>query len=58
MSQRGKPSTAHVFDNRDQCLYCHMYKVNVDNYVHECTAERERITDALDRAAEQKVKDG
>lgn len=63
MSQRGMPSTAHEFDGNNQCIHCHMYRVNVLKYVHECTAAREKIADAqfeLDKLKqeEQQVKNG
>ncbi len=48
MSQRGKPSTAHDYKN-GQCLWCGMYKVNVDKMSHECTAAREARQDELER---------
>lgn len=63
MSQRGMPSTAHEYNAQEQCIYCHMYKVNVDNYAHECTVAREKLADAQFvmnklKQEEQQVKDG
>jgi hypothetical protein len=53
MSERGKPSTAHQYDKpRGQCLFCHMYQVNVESLSHNCTPEREM---AADRAAQVKT---
>ncbi len=49
MSQRGKPSTAHEYDKRDQCIHCGMYRVNVEKMNQECTAVREAIADERDR---------
>jgi hypothetical protein len=46
MSERGKPSTAHIFDKpRGQCLFCNMYQVNVEKLNHNCTPEREMLVD-------------
>jgi len=45
MSQRGKPSTAHQYDKRAQCIHCGMYKVNVEAMNHDCTAAREALED-------------
>lgn len=45
MSQRGKPSTAHEYDKREQCIHCGMYKVNVESLKHECTRAREAQVD-------------
>lgn len=46
MSQRGKPSTAHTFHVKtQQCIYCGMYKVNVESTSHDCTPEREAWND-------------
>jgi hypothetical protein len=45
MSQKGKPSTAHVYDNLEACIYCGMYKVNVEQMNHECTPAREAEED-------------
>jgi hypothetical protein len=41
MSEKGKPSTAHQYDKRDQCVHCGMYRVNVEKLNHDCTPERE-----------------
>lgn len=46
MSEKGKPSTAHVFDNAGCCIHCQMYRVNVNRLNHECTPEQEAIEDA------------
>ena len=45
MAQRGKPSTAHEYDSRGVCLYCHMYRNNVERMSHICTSDRELETD-------------
>jgi hypothetical protein len=45
MSQRGKPSTAHVYDKRDQCIHCGMYRINVEKMNHDCTQAREAEED-------------
>lgn len=57
MAKRGKPSTAHVYDNLNQCLYCHMYKSNVELLNHVCTPAREVIMDRLDALAELKTEE-
>lgn len=47
MSLRGKPSTAHTFHLKTgQCIYCDMYKSNVEALSHECTPQREALEDA------------
>lgn len=47
MSQRGKPSTAHTFHVKtQQCIYCGMYKSNVEAMSHVCTPTREAWEDA------------
>ena len=48
MAQRGKPSIAHVFDKRDCCVYCDMYRVNVEQMNHVCKPWRENQVDAID----------
>ena len=51
MAQRGKPSTAHVYGKEGFCIYCHMYKVNVDKLSHVCTPAREAEQDKLEAMA-------
>lgn len=46
MSQRGKQSTAHEYDKTGACIYCGMYKNNVESLSHNCTIAREAIEDA------------
>ena len=46
MALRGKPSTAHEYVN-NQCIWCHMYKVNVDSLSHVCTPAREALLDRM-----------
>lgn len=41
MAERGRPSTAHEYDEKDQCIHCGMYRVNVEALSHVCTPERE-----------------
>lgn len=45
MAQRGKPSIAHEYDARGQCIYCSMYKNNVESLVHVCKQFREDLVD-------------
>ena len=45
MAQRGKPSTAHEFDERDACIHCSMYRVNVEKMNHACKPWRELEVD-------------
>jgi hypothetical protein len=45
MSKRGQPSRAHQYGNRDCCIYCGMYRVNVEAMSHECTPQREQYED-------------
>ena len=47
MSLKGKPSTAHEYDKRDQCIYCGMYKNVVDQLAHVCTEQREIDADGI-----------
>jgi hypothetical protein len=47
MSQKGKPSTAHEYDQRDQCIHCQMYRVNVEAMSHDCTVAREEKVDRM-----------
>ena len=47
MSERGKPSTAHEYDHRNQCIHCHMYRVNVEAMSHDCTVARETLQDKI-----------
>jgi hypothetical protein len=46
MAQKGKPSEAHVYDAAGCCIYCQMYRVNVDRLNHVCDPEREAEYDA------------
>lgn len=41
MAQRGKPSLAHEYDERDTCIHCGMYRVNVERMSHVCKPWRE-----------------
>ena len=54
MARRGEPSTAHEYDERNQCTHCGMYKVNVDRMSHACKPDRELEYD-LRASAEQGV---
>jgi hypothetical protein len=45
MAQRGKASVAHVYDDRDACIYCGMYRVNVEAINHVCKPGRELEVD-------------
>lgn len=45
MAQRGKPSTAHVYDDRGVCIHCDMYKTNVEQLSHVCKSWREEEVD-------------
>jgi len=51
MAQRGKPSTAHEYDDRNACIHCGMYKVNVESMNHVCKPWRELAVDQ--KAAEE-----
>lgn len=42
----GKPSEAHSYDERWQCVYCGMYKSAVEQMTHVCTPEREALIQA------------
>lgn len=53
MGQRGKQSTAHEYDKRDQCIYCGMYQVNVLSLSHSCTPYREAEEDRLVEAEKE-----
>lgn len=54
MATQGKPSTAHVYDKADVCIYCQMHKNNVEILNHVCTPQRELESDDenADTAAE------
>jgi hypothetical protein len=41
MAKIGFPSEAHVYDRIDACIYCGMYRVNVERMSHACKAWRE-----------------
>ena len=45
MAQRGKPSIAHEYNGHGTCIYCGMYKVNVDRLNHVCKPRRENEVD-------------
>jgi len=51
MAQRGKPSTAHEYDKRNQCIYCGMHRINVEGMSHVCTPQREAEQDKADELA-------
>lgn len=55
MAKRGQVSVAHEYDEKDQCIWCSMYRVNVERMSHVCTAEREALADsgALDAEPEE-----
>jgi hypothetical protein len=46
MAQKGKPSTAHVYDKTGACIYCGMYRSSVEAMSHVCTPKREAEEDA------------
>lgn len=54
MYHYGKQSEAHEYDKNQQCIHCHMYKVNVERLSHVCTQERENFIDAQYKARETK----
>jgi len=45
MSQRGQQSTAHEYDDMEQCIWCGMYKANIKSLSHDCTPLREQLAD-------------
>ena len=45
MAQRGKPSEAHEYDENGVCIYCSMYKSNVERMSHVCKPWRELEVD-------------
>lgn len=45
MAQRGKPSSAHEYNERQECVHCGMYKVNVERMSHVCKPWREMEVD-------------
>ena len=45
MAQRGKPSTAHEYNDQNCCMYCGVYKSNVEAMSLVCTPEREAESD-------------
>ena len=45
MALPGKPSTAHEYSIRGECIHCGMYKATVLELTHVCTKERELATD-------------
>lgn len=45
MSERGKPSTAHEYNLRGECIHCHVYKVNIEAMSLNCTVAREKEVD-------------
>jgi hypothetical protein len=47
MAQRGKPSLAHVYNERGECIHCSMYRVNVEQSSHVCKPWRENLVDEL-----------
>jgi len=55
MAQRGKPSTAHEYDKSGACIYCGMYKNNVDALSHTCTPQRESEADAKEEKSNGKL---
>lgn len=56
MSFPGKPSTAHEYDKRGECVHCGMYKVNVDLMTHDCTRMREAWADGQAVLAADRMK--
>jgi hypothetical protein len=52
MAVRGKPSLAHVYDERHACVHCGMYESNVIRMSHVCKPWRELEFDT--EAAEAK----
>ena len=50
MAKRGLPSTAHEYDERNACIHCGMYKVNVERSSHVCKPWRELEVDTKDAA--------
>lgn len=45
MSQKGKPSTAHDYNEINACKYCGGYKNNIEAMSLVCTPEREAESD-------------
>ena len=61
MALRGKLSTAHEYNANNQCIYCDMYKSNVELLNHVCIPAREKIADSLVQTEEEQkeeVKNG
>jgi hypothetical protein len=54
MAVRGKPSQAHVYDERGACIHCGMYRVNVERMSHVCKPWRELKVDT-DEAKKAKM---
>jgi hypothetical protein len=48
LAQRGKPSIAHEYNERGECIHCSMYKVNVERSNHICKQWRENAVDKLE----------
>lgn len=48
MARRHEKSKAHVYDRNDACVYCSMYRVNVENMSHVCKQWREDLVDAAE----------
>jgi hypothetical protein len=46
MSERGKPSTAHEYNQSEACIHCGVYKVNIEKMSLNCTPAREKFVDA------------
>jgi hypothetical protein len=47
MALRRQQSTAHEYDVNNQCVWCHMYRVNVESMSHVCTQARETLADRM-----------
>ena len=56
MAKRGEPSRAHEYDERDCCIHCGMYRVNVERMSHVCKPWREKLVDEAEEAAEKEAK--
>lgn len=51
MARNGEASKAHLYDARDACIYCGMYRTNVDRMVHVCKPQRELEVDTAEAQA-------
>lgn len=58
MAERGKPSVAHEYDAKNQCIHCGMFQVNVLALSHLCTPAREAESDTASIKAAMKKRIG